>query len=124
MKKILTDTEKVAALTGAISRADRELNLILEPMDHRTSERLLTVCRRVRKILRRALEKVCGPHAGQAAGGACTAAVGRTYRPPDGQDTQSGKTGASTCTEEVGTLREPTKAAGGSTKKGGRRGKA
>lgn len=58
MKKQLTQEEKVTALTTAIGRADRELDLILEPMDHRTSEWSLTICRRVRNILRRALAKV------------------------------------------------------------------
>jgi 23S rRNA C2498 (ribose-2'-O)-methylase RlmM len=70
MKKSLTQEEKVAALTGAIGRADRELNLILEPMDHRTSERLLTVCRRVRKILRAALAKVEEPGKAEKGGAA------------------------------------------------------
>ena len=58
MKKQLTNDEKITALTAAISRADRELDLILEPMDHRTSEWSLTICKRVRNILRRALAKV------------------------------------------------------------------
>jgi hypothetical protein len=58
MKKQLTQEEKVTFLTTAISRADRELDLILEPMDHHTAEWSLTICKRVRNILRRALAKV------------------------------------------------------------------
>jgi 23S rRNA C2498 (ribose-2'-O)-methylase RlmM len=62
MKKQLTQEEKVTALTAAIGRADRELDLILEPMDHRTAEWTLTICKRVRNILRRALRKVEANH--------------------------------------------------------------
>ncbi len=54
----MTDAEKITKLATAISRADRELDLILEPMDHHTAEWSLTICKRVRNILRRALAKV------------------------------------------------------------------
>lgn len=63
----MTDAEKVTKLATAISRADRELDLILEPgsievgsfaSGRKQSEWSLTICRRVRNILRRALAKV------------------------------------------------------------------
>lgn len=62
----MTDAEKVTKLATAISRADRELDLILDPMDHHTAEWSLTICRRVRNILRRALAKVQDKEASDA----------------------------------------------------------
>ena len=52
----MTDEEKVSTLRGAIERADKSLDWILEQPGH--PEWMMTTASRVRRILRAAIKKI------------------------------------------------------------------